>query len=154
MSYLVDIDDFDPDTKLPMNAHYHSIFELYVFADRYQVVCLINQLIDTLVHGFPFLTDGPKPGIKQVLMPTANEIEYVWINTPTGSPLRKVVIHWHMYHVTRDFLLAEGVGHELLTECPEFAKEMVVALLQATEIARTPRDCPSCKDKTSLHVQK
>ena len=115
-----------------------------MIADRYQITDLMNQTMKSMC---PLLPKG-KPN-NTAITPNVDLIQKVWANTPPDSPLKRVIMYMMIYHVYQKYFEDEN-GLNLLSECPEFAVDVVPML--SRKYSKTTPECPHCKDVESLMV--
>lgn len=123
-------DSENKDTKDEMqdldDQPYEPLVNLYLFADQYQIVGLMNHAIDNICSILP-----PEDKEKNiVILPNHNLIQKVWSSTPTSSALRKVVIYIYLYHLHDKYFETEGL--ELFDACPEFMTDLVPFMCRST----------------------
>lgn len=94
------------DGNIPETWPYMILFKLSVFADRFEVLQLQNDIIDVL--GTRLSRDN---------LPTADSIKYVYSNTTRGSALRRLVTDNIAYcSKSQSFSYWESMPKDLLAE--------------------------------------
>lgn len=73
-----------------------NLLKLYVFADMARIPRLMNQAVDAIRS----ISD------KTSLLPATSTFGYVWENTNAESPIRRLLIHWMVWYLTRSLMMA------------------------------------------------
>jgi len=103
---------------------------LYVLADKLQYTSLLQRLDEAfsrLVYGGPE-NDEPNTVLK------ANEVQYVYENTPSSSGLRKTVAHSVAVALANKMTTVHEV-HELCISMPELGTDLITELTYGVESA-------------------
>ena len=94
---------------------YMQLAKLYVFADKYDVIQLHNNIIDKL---FEMRKKQSKP-------PQMAIAAYIYNNTNAGSPFRKLLVGHYVWHIDAHWYF-EGTASEVLTQIPELAVDLAI----------------------------
>ena len=113
---LTSIDSNVTDIALAAKRHM-QLAELYVFADKYDIPQLHNNIVDKL---FVMQAQGSAP-------PRIQLIRYVYNNTIAGSSFRKLIVGRYVWHIDIRWYSREFTSG-LLALQPEFAADLAVAL--------------------------
>ncbi|EEP81268.1 conserved hypothetical protein [Uncinocarpus reesii 1704] len=102
-----------------VDERYLQLAQLYTLADKLEVPPLKHEIIDEL---FMMKRNPDKP-------PQTEVIAYVYENTGERSPLRKLMVAWLVWHVDFRWYSTPNATN-FLSQCPEFAADLAVALAQ------------------------
>lgn len=125
----------EDDPVRPVPWSYHALFELYIFADRYDTLALCQQAMSLiqLKHGME--------KARVCAWPSIEDISYAARNLPTTSALRKFLVGL----ISKDFKLSafgrnKDYCAETLGDLPaDFLAECLVS-------AKAERSAVGCKD--------
>lgn len=110
-----------PNTDAPNTAKcYMQLAKLYVFADKYNVNRLHNQIIDKLFE--MKAKDGSPPQLPLVM--------FVYQNTTEGASFRKLIVGYYVFHVDMDWYLEDH--SKKLIAMPEFSADLAFAFARRT----------------------
>ena len=102
-------------TREMADKRYLQLAELYILADKFQVPKLKNDIIDKVntTH--------------KAYLPPLSAISHVYKNTPTSSPLRKMLVATYVWSIDLTWYNEEEAEKELLM-VPEFTRDLTVTL--------------------------
>ncbi|KAL8770182.1 MAG: hypothetical protein Q9209_004024 [Squamulea sp. 1 TL-2023] len=124
--------------------HWTELFQLYVLADKYEIVPLMNDVLDLLFGAF-----GRREQHSDLkthhLPPQANHINYVYMNTVHGSQLRRFVVAYSVWHVRLDYYEQNNI-FEWLKHNAEIGAELTIALALRAQGQSSP-----FVDRSSFH---
>lgn len=109
MKYPVDMDQED---QVPSETA--ILVSLYVFGEKIQDVSFRDAVIDALVHA---VSTPDKEG--RLWYPSGSTISAAYEGTPSGSPLRKLLVDFFVFHGGSDWIGENDSGEfhvELLRE--------------------------------------
>ena len=108
--------------------------KLLIFAEKYDVQCLIGHTMGYLAPGHPDKNPDfyGRP-------PSQKVIAFVYANTPQGSEVRDYVVDWCM---AKDWVTVSGASsqRDWLMNIPEFAADLVLAFAQAKNCVSSNSD--------------
>lgn len=104
-------------TSNETQERYMELARLFVFAEKYVVVDLKNDIIDKLFDIKAKCVNPPQ-------MPL---VRYVYENTPMGAPFRQLLVAHYTWHIGMKWCGHEATPSKLY-EIPEFAADLVVSL--------------------------
>lgn len=113
---------------------YEQLARLYVFADKYGVDLLHNEIIDKL---FDMKDHGVTP-------PHIRLVSFIYQNTTVGSSFRKLLVAYYVFHIAMKWY-SEDLS-KTFTAMPEFSADLALGF--ARRIAGTytsPYSGPSSK---------
>ena len=105
------------DTSDENDKEYMELARLFVFAEKYVVVDLKNDIIDKLFQLH----------VKDANPPQMPVVQYVYENTPMSSPFRQLLVDHYTWHIDLVWYGYEGTPPGLY-ENPEFAADLAVSL--------------------------
>ncbi|EMD01277.1 hypothetical protein BAUCODRAFT_204622 [Baudoinia panamericana UAMH 10762] len=103
-----------PGNTLGTGSSYQTFSELYVLAEKLIDPVCQDRAIDAIV--FEMRVNRSRSFYLSLYYPTANNIEYVYQNTPAGSSLRKLMVDAYVYQGA-DYWIEDtviGQNHEFL----------------------------------------
>lgn len=100
-----------------VERRYMQLATLYVFADKYAVVALMNDIIDKL---FELIKDW-------TLVPPRSVIRYIYENTVGPTPFRALLVAAFTWDLAPGYYSDESNAKEL-AGIPEFAAELALSL--------------------------
>ena len=100
-----------------VHERYMELARLFVFAEKYDVVDLKNDIIDKLFES----------RAKTAVPPQLPLIRYIYENTPMGSPFRRLLVAHYTWHINMDWYGRESTP-AWLYENSEFAADLAVSL--------------------------
>lgn len=123
------------DPRDPITWSYRSLFEIYVFADRYDTVALRNQIINIIQYKLVELKHFPG---------RSESIEYAVENLRSECPLRRLLCGWFSTCIrAKSFTGRREAMIKFLTGCPsEFLAECMTSMMAFCDC----RTCPSNHD--------
>ncbi|KAL8684621.1 MAG: hypothetical protein Q9224_006229, partial [Gallowayella concinna] len=117
------------------------LFEIYLLADRYDIVPLKNDIMDLCFN----VRERRRRGEKSYRALQLEDVKYVLENTLRGSQLRRFVVVWATWHVGRDWCNREQ-AFDWLESVPELSTELVIALSSRLQGSEDPFN-----DRQSFH---
>jgi len=127
-----------PNTDVPNTAkRYMQLAELYVFADKYDIMRLHHQIIDKL---FEMKARAISP-------PQLPLVMFVYQNTTAGASFRKLLVAYHVFHINMDWYLEDHSKN--LTAMPEFSADLALAFARR---AAGKYKSPFLDPSSELHV--
>ena len=94
--------------------------ELYILADKYNVILLKNAICIALVNRHN------TPGVP---LPARRQVAYVYKNTSAGSQLRTLLSDWYAWSVALSWFVQDPIKAWLLCH-PEFAVYLLASMSQ------------------------
>ena len=108
---------------LEANARFYQLAELYVFADKYLIGALKNDVIDKFFEMGQVCKHSPSLGL----------VSYVYGHTTKQASFRKLLIAWYTNHMTLSwYSMPETRGW--LEKNAEFAADIAVALARRLDV--------------------
>jgi len=127
-----------PNTDVPNTAkRYMQLAELYVLADKYDVIGLHNQIIDKLFE----------MKAKAISPPGHLLVMFVYQNTSERSSFRKLLVAHYALHIELDWYFEDQT--KKLTAMPEFSADLVQAFARRASGSYTS---PFHESSSKLHV--
>ena len=142
----LDLKNFSELTDAGIGDRYDSLFKLYIFADQYSLLSLMNDLMKVMCEKFPIRIPSQKTVIQ---LPDIRMVSYAWSHTTDDSPLRKVLVYLFIYHVNRDFF-QKAENKAKLAQMKDLALDLVPAY--SRRITHPNEKCPHCAGISSLLV--
>ena len=115
----------EPDYKGDNDEGYRQLTSLYITADKYGILALKNDIINTLQN----------LRLRNAFLPPAKMIRYVYRHTLAGSGLRRLIVDWHVWHTDPNWV-KNATSQKNLRRCPDFAAELVTGMLAAKHCGR------------------
>ena len=107
--------------------HYMALARLSVFAEMYRITALEEVVTDTMLElSHMQIWIGQTHHMDRT--PSPEIVEYVYANTSTNNPFRKILISWYIHHQRYHQGLQSDRTQTLLLRCPQFGAEMAIAL--------------------------
>ena len=128
---------------------YIGLCKLWIFADRYRIIGLINHTIDVMSKRLPM----PSPTTEgSTRVPMLSTVELVWSKTSQSSPLRTVIMAIFIHHFNLDLWCGKDCIAQLWDRCPTFTSYMLKYFFKNHATLRR-KDCPHCHDIQPLYAQ-
>jgi hypothetical protein len=119
------------ETPAKADECYLQLAQLYILADKLQVPCLMNNIIDKFFEMKK----------KAHRIPQISAICHVYKNSMRNSPLRRLMVDWWAWHVKLEWYGTTGV-RDTISKCPEFAVDLAIAFAArlANPVTTSPLD--------------
>lgn len=133
-------DEEDDDRK----KMYIDLYLLYIFADKYRMIGLMNHIIDTVGSYWPLDINDT------IYFPHEAFVKFIWDHTTSDSSLRKIIIYMFVYHLATEHLRG-NIGSDAMRICPDLAKDLVSTMSRRID-GSLPKS-PHYEDKDTLYVK-
>ncbi|KAL9012593.1 MAG: hypothetical protein Q9173_002653 [Seirophora scorigena] len=126
-----------PDDKKSSTKIYQDLLNLYILADKYNIGSLMDQIMAALFHAVRHNTQNPTRCLRH---PPLDVVARVYFHSARGSKLRRFVTACSSWFQDLEHYAKEGYS-EALSETPEFAADLAVALASRLGGAADPFWC-------------